>query len=336
SGTISLLAGISSGIEPVYTLSYKRRRKVNDDHPNKSFKDKNGDWWEEYSVLHKGFKDWMKTVVKFENLNTVTEEELQIHSEQSPYYNSTAYELNPIDRVKLQASIQKWIDHSISSTVNLPKTATEKDVEEIYFTAWKEGLKGITIYRDGCRDSVLFTEDSKVEEFKTHDAPKRPKELPCHIYTPTAHGQQYVVAIGLYEGKPYEVFAFKNVNNIKIEKEGYIKKVKRGRYDLYYKSKDLLIEDITSEMSQIEEDRTRLISASLRHGANIKFLVEQLSKTKGDDFQDFSKVIARVLKKYIEDEEKVTGATCENCGSDDLVYKEGCVECNSCGSSKCS
>lgn len=355
SGSISLLAGISSGIEPVYQLSYKRRRKVDKGHPNVSFTDKNGDCWEEYEVLHPKFKEWMITTHKsidwsntsryVQSLNkdeefvnklfdTLTEEGLELSKKTSPYNNSTSYELNPLDRVKMQGAIQKWVDHSISSTINLPQSATEWDVNNIYLTAWKEGLKGVTIYREGSRDGVLISNEDKKEVFNQTTAPKRPKVLRGQVFTPTTHGNDYIVVVGLYDDKPYEVFAAKNSWNLKGSWECDIIKKARGKYDVNIKDK-LYIEDVTSEMSQIEEDRTRLISVSLRHGADIKFLVEQLNKAKGNGFQDFSKVVARTLKRYIKDNDKVTGATCENCGSTDLIYKDGCVECSSCGSSKC-
>lgn len=326
SGTISLLAKISSGIEPVYQLDYKRRRKVNSNHLNISFTDKNGDCWEEYVVYHPKLNDYLE-------INGITD----TSGIKTPWDGSTAYELNPLDRVKMQAAIQKWVDHSISSTINLPKEATEEQVSEIYMEAWKLGCKGITIYREGSRDGVLIsnTLSQKETKFVTNNAPKRLKDMPCDIYTPVIHLQQYIVAIGLLNNKPYEIFAFKFNKNFNLDK-GYIRKISRGRYDILNENKETYSEDITSEMSQVEENTTRLVSTSLRHGADIKFLVEQLSKARGNGFQDFSKVLARVLKKYIQDNEKVTGATCDNCGSSNLIYVGGCNECKDCGSSKCS
>lgn len=357
SGSIALEAEISSSAEPVYMLSHKRKRKVNPDHPNISFTDKNGDCWEEYVVLHPKFKEWLKTNHKsidwsksskyVQSLNKddkfidklfdcLSEEGLELSIKASPYSGSTAYELNPLDRVKMQGAIQKWVDHSISSTINLPSTATEEDISEIYMAAWKEGCKGITVYRDGCRDGVLTsTDESQVSTtFATNNAPKRPKYVSCDIFTPTSHGQQYVVAVGILDNSPYEVFAFKYDGKFNLDK-GYLKKVNRGRYDIVTLTKEVYSEDITSEMSQVEEDRTRIISWGLRHGGGIKFLVEQLGKAKGNGFQTFSRVIARVLKRYIKDKEVITGATCDSCGGTDLIYVGGCSECKTCGSSKC-
>lgn len=208
-------------------------------------------------------------------------------------------------------------------------------MSDIYIQAWKLGCKGITIYRDGCRDGVLVsTDDKKESKFHYHDAPKRPKDLPCEVFSVKAHGQQYVVAVGLMDNNPYEVFSFRYNDKITLTK-GFIRKNSRGRYDILADDKSSYIEDITSEMSQVEESTTRLVSTSLRHGAAITFLVEQLLKARGNGFQDFSKVMARVLKKYIKDTTVVTGVTCENCGSTEIIYKDGCPQCNNCGNSKC-
>ena len=322
-GTTSLMAGnISSGIEPVYQLSYKRRRKVNEDNPNKSFQDKKGDWWEEYEVLHSKYKEYIG--ISGDMYNT-----------ESPYHGTTAYEITPEQKVRTIAAAQKWIDSAISNTLNFKENATEEEISDAAILAWKLGLKGFTCYRDNCRSGVLVSNNTKENTtFKTNNAPKRPKYVPCDIFTPTTHGQQYVVAVGIIENMPYEVFAFKFDGKFNLDK-GYIKKVNRGRYDIVTLDKEVCSEDITSEMSQVEEDRTRLISWGLRHGGGIKFLVEQLGKAKGNGFQSFSRVIARTLKRYIKDNDAVSGATCDNCGSTDLVYKDGCQSCNSCGNSLC-
>ena len=354
-GSVSILTQTSSGCEPIYQLSYKRRRKVDENHPNKSFQDKTGDWWEEYQVLHPKLEEYLNIKQEeisnrigkdfdkaFEEGRFSTEEERKQReeyvnniNETNPYRGSTAYELNPIDRVKIQSILQKYTTSAISSTINLSKNVTEKQISDIYLTAWKLGCKGITAYIDGSRDGILMSNNTKEgTAFKTNNAPKRPKVLPGQVFTPTTHGNEYIVVVGLYEGKPYEVFAAKNTWNLRGNYECDIIKKARGKYDVNIKDV-IYIEDITSEMSQIEEDKTRLVSVSLRHGADIKFLVEQLNKARGNGFQDFSKVVARTLKRYIKDNDKVTGATCENCGSTDLIYKDGCVECNSCNSSKC-
>lgn len=337
-GSVSLLTQTSSGCEPVYQLHYKRRKKVEETSPNKSFQDKNGDWWEEYIVYHPKYQEWSEIKAKELGID-ITQAEwgaLVEHSFNNPYHKSTAYELDPIQRVKIQATLQKYTTSAISSTINLNKNTTVEEISNLYLEAWKLGCKGLTVYLEGSRDGVLISNDNNKDiKFSSHDAPKRPKDLKCNIFTIRLNNQQYVVAIGLMSGRPYEVFAFKFEGKFNLT-EGFIRKLSRGRYDILTKDKNIYYENITSEMSQVEEGTTRLVSTSLRHGADIKFLVEQLLKAKGNGFQDFSKVIARVLKKYITDNTMVTGTTCDNCGSTDIVYKDGCQSCISCGNSKCS
>lgn len=346
-GSTSILAeNCTSGIEPVYQLSYKRRRKLEKGDSKITFVDSKGDGWEEYVVLHPKFKNWWKQnwhhlipslfdLEDYKKLEDFNNEELNYIKLVSPYNKSTAYELNPIDKIKLIATAQKWIDCAISNTLNFKENITEEELSEAIILAWKMGLKGFSCYRENSRTGVLVSNKSqKSIKFVPHNAPKRPKELPCDIYTLTIHGQQYIVAIGMLEKKPYEVFAFKFNSKFNL-KQGYIKKITKGRYDILTLNKETYSENITAEMSQVEEDKTRLISVSLRHGANIKFLVEQLLKTKGNGFQDFSKVVARCLKKYIVENEEVTGEVCPECGSK-LKYVDGCVSCSSnCGYSKC-
>ena len=353
SGTLSLMSkinqfagpGITSGIEPVFMPIHKRRRKVNPDHPNKSFQDKNGDWWEEYNVIHEGFKQWFIIAsgcehcpeVALDRLNKADKYAIQEILEHSPYYKSSAMEIDPLKKIKMLGRVQKWIDHAISQTTNLPATATIHDVENIYIEAWKNGLKGITVYRDGCRNGVLISADEKKkEEFKQHDAPKRPKSLTCDVRKIIVKGKEWVVCIGLYEQKPYEVFAFENKWDMfkkDNQYKGFINKVAGGDYDLYIPG-IATFENITDEMTQGEEDRTRMISTSLRHGANVKFIIEQLNKSKNIDITSFSKAIARALKYYIKDGE-VAGESCPLCGGK-IIYKDGCKECADCGEySKC-
>lgn len=334
SGTISLLAGISSGIEPVYQLSYKRRRKLEKGNPNITFVDQNGDGWEEYNVFHPKYKLWCE-------MYDVNPNDLEEATKISPYDNSTAYEIDPLQRVNLQATIQKWIDHSISSTINLSETATEEEVSNIYMQAWKEGCKGITIYRDNCRTGVLISNTKKdIIEFKQHNAPKRPKELICDIKSVSIKGKKFQVLIGLYNNKPYEVFVIPYKEIKPLNKQYKITKLSSGKYilsTLNWQEKNninsgynfgLLTEELTDEEATI----TRLVSTSLRHGASIKFIIEQLDKTHGDLTQ-FGKAIARALKNYISDTE-ITKELCPDCKSK-LIYKDGCITCLSCGYSKC-
>lgn len=329
SGTISMFGnrnGISSGIEPVPYLFSKRRRKVEEG--NVVFIDQNGDKWEEYTIIHPKFLEWY-TLNYNENLNEKSDEELSEIIKKSPYYESTAIEIDPLKRVKLQGTIQQWIDHSISSTINLKEDVSESDVSNIYFHAWKSGCKGITVYREGSRSGVIL--NAKKEEFIQHKAPKRPKSLPAEVYTVSVKGISWLIAVGIYENKPYEVFAFLKQWNLPKQLSGELVKVSKGRYDLVFE--EFTLEDIGRFVTASENALTRMISTALRHGTDIQFVVEQLGKSEGD-ITSFSKAIARSLKKYIPDG-TVKHTTCHECGSTNLIYQSGCLICNQCGSSKC-
>jgi ribonucleoside-diphosphate reductase alpha chain len=345
SGTISLLAGISSGIEPVYQLYYKRRRKLEKDNPNITFVDQNGDSWEEYTILHPKFKEWIYINTfdwkNLEHFNTyiskLDSKEIERLTLECPYNKSTAYELDPIQRIKLQATIGRFIDHSISSTINLPEDTTEQQVSDIYMTAWKEGCKGITIYRDNCRTGVLVSATKEeVKEFKQYNAPKRPKSLDCEVHYTTVKGEKFAIIVGLLNNKPYELFAISNGKDLLPDKgNGKLIKTSSGQYHITTKNESYF--DIVIAMSDEEQIITRLISTALRHGTEVKFIVEQLSKTRGD-LTTFGKAISRILKLYIPEKEE-TKETCPECGSK-LIYKDGCKECSrelnsNCTYSKC-
>jgi len=334
-GTVSLLTQTTSGIEPLFQPFYTRRKKINPSEVVKvDFVDENGDSWQEFSVLHPKFKEWLKITHKVndERIDNASAEELNILFKDSPWYGSTANDINWDKRVQVQSLIQKYISHSISSTINLPSTVTEKEVSDIYMNAWKQDIKGITVYRDGSRSGVLISnEDSskKEQQFEYKDASKRPKCLPVDIFTINNQGSKWNVIVGLVDKKPYEVFAipyFTNKTSMELCKQG------KGKYDLINLG-EVYSEDITSGMNDEQEVVTRLISTSLRHGTDIKFIVEQLSKTNGDMFT-FAKVITRVLKKYIKEGAKST-VTCKNCGSSNVIFEEGCSKCLDCGDSKC-
>jgi ribonucleoside-diphosphate reductase alpha chain len=349
SGSLSILAGISSGIEPVFNLEYTRRRKV-EVSDNVVYIDKQGDKWEEYKVYHSQYVEWYKQFIK-DNRFAVSGEvwdELKfekevlsyipdITKEQSPYYGATANEIDPMKRVELQAIIQKHIDHSISSTINLPKETTEQQIAEIYMAAWKMGCKGITIYREGCRDGVLINKDEKKTEFVQHSAPKRPTELKCNSHKVSIKGSQYSVIVGLLDDKPYEVFSISSSPLLKNDNQYITVKEKSGSYYITNSLLGLradsfrlgLTEDITDEQKAI----TRLVSTALRHGTDIKFIVEQLNKTQGD-LTSFNKAIARVLKQYITNGSHLKGSMCEVCGSK-MVVENGCEICKACGQTRC-
>lgn len=334
-GTVSLMTQTTSGIEPLYQPFYMRRKKVNpsDENVKVDFTDQNGDTWQEFPVLHPKLKEWIhrNKILAGHTFEELSKEQLEYLFEESPWYGSTANDINWIKRVEIQAILQKYITHSISSTINLPEEVTEKEVSEIYLESWKQGLKGITVYRDGSRSGVLVSDKKEnAETFKQSNAPKRPKDLPCSVYTTSSKGVKWNVVVGILEGKPYEVFAVPYFTDIK---EGVLSKVKRGRYDLLTKDGETYSEDITSEMNSEQEAITRLTSTSLRHGANIKFVVEQLNKSYGD-ITSFSKAISRILKKYIPDGE-TTGIVCGDCQSSNVVMEEGCNKCLDCGNSAC-
>jgi len=326
-GSISMLAGVSSGIEPVFALSYNRKRKVNVDNPNKSSQDKQGDWWETYEVLHSKYIEWYNKY----GYAVDEGESIKELSEKSPYYKATAHDIDPHTKIKLQSVIQSWIDHSISVTYNLPSEVTEEQVSSLYMEAWKLGLKGFTVYRDDCREGILTTDKST--RFNQYDAPKRPKDLACDVYNIMAKGRPWKVFIGIMEGLPYEVFAVNGkIDKVLIE-HGVLRKVIGGRYDLLSLTGETIVEDITHNMTQEEEAFTRIISWALRHGAKLQFGVEQLNKAEGD-ITSFAKAIARTFKKYIKDGSIIRGDACPTC-SMALVTTEGCAVCHNCGYSKC-
>lgn len=328
-----MLSQTTSGLEPLFSAFYTRRRKVNPNDPDArvDFVDQNGDKWMEYPVLHEQFKRWIEIQTnKPFDINTPVEQ-VQEYFEKSPWYGSTANDIDWIKRVEIQAIIQKYTSHSISSTINLPESVTQEEVSKIYIESYNQGLKGVTIYRDGSRTGVLVTNTEKNDKFVTHDAPKRPKELPAESHVVSVRGQKFNVLVGLMDERPYEVFGFGQEHFKKGE--GVLIKEKKGKYT--YQSDTVHSLDIANGMTDEQAAITRLISTSLRHGADIQYVVEQLQKTDGD-ITSFSKAIARVLKKYIKDEDMLARAKCEDCGSTNLRMEEGCVRCNDCGSSACS
>lgn len=335
-GTVSLMCQTTSGLEPLFMAFYIRRKKVNpgEEGVRVDFVDQNGDAWMEFAVLHPKFKDWILVRNKDVIHNSQTDEEyinylasdkdyLQRLFEDSPWYGSTANDIDWSKRVEIQSIIQKYISHSISSTINLPESVTKEEVSKIYMESWKKGLKGVTVYREGSRTGVLVSKSISENSFEYKDAPKRPKTLDAEVHNVTALGDKFTVIVGLYDSKPYEVFVAGN--NLK-KGTTTITKLSRGKYEVEGNTLEL---DITDEEAAL----TRMISTALRHGADIKFIVEQLNKADGT-IVSFSKAIARVLKKYIPDGEKST-VSCNDCGSDNVIFEEGCNKCLDCGSSKC-
>jgi ribonucleoside-diphosphate reductase alpha chain len=342
-GSVSILTETSSGLEPAFNLFHIRRKKINpnDKYVRVDFVDQNKDSWQEYPVVHPKFKTWLaidnnicldSAADWIENLSA---DEITELVATSPWAGSTAEEVNWKSRIALQSVIQDYTTHSISSTINLPNDVTLEEVEGIYMESWKKGLKGVTIYRDGSRSGVIVTKkEEKKENFETHDAPKRPQTLPADVHISKCMGIEWIVGVGLLDEKPYEVFAQPTKWTLsKRQLRGDITKKGRGEYSLQLH--DLhTIENFASNMTDEQAIITRLVSTSLRHGADIKYVVEQLNKTPGD-LKSFGKVIARTLKRYIPDGEEATGAKCPDCGASSMVYEEGCQRCQECGHSAC-
>jgi ribonucleoside-diphosphate reductase alpha chain len=350
-GSVSCLTQTTSGIEPAYLLSYTRRKKINpnDTASRVDFIDQLGDKWQEYKVYHHGFKKWMDATGKVDE---------QIA--ESPYWKATSNDVDWPMSVKLQAAAQKWVCHAISKTCNLPNDVTREVVADVYMAAWEAGCKGFTVYRDGCRTGVLVQDtpketnkvdsDSQPETMIENHAPKRPKELPCDIHRINVKGSEgqesYLVLVGRLEGKPYEIFCGLS-HHVEVPKKAKVGNlIKNGKkdgvatYNLQIPVGDddnLVFKDIVELFSNPNHGAfTRSLSLALRHGVPVQYVVEQLQKDKYSDMQSFSRVLARVLKGYIPDGAKSTSdKTCPECGSNSLVYKEGCVTCNSCSWSKC-
>lgn len=349
-GSVSTLTQTTSGIEPVFMTSYKRRRKlnINDNETKIDFIDQLGDKWQEYNVYHHYYRKWLDARGI---LGDPTNEQVF----ESPYYGATANDIDWVKSIDLMAAAQKWICHSLSKTVNLPNSVTKDEVAQVYMRGWESGCKGVTVYRDGCRTGVLVSTDEKKDEkkeaiFQQRSTPKRPESLDCHIHRVTVRSgdtsESYVVFVGLLDNKPYEIFCGPsgNIDVPKKAKFGQIhKKVRKdgnSRYDLSIPVGDddsLNLKDIVHLFDSPNDGAlTRTISLALRHGAPVQYIVEQLQKDKNSDMWSFNRVVARVLKNYIPDGSKSSDKKCYDCGAEDaLVYKEGCVTCIQCGSSKC-
>lgn len=327
-GSVSILAQTSSGIEPVFNLGYKRRKKINPNDKNSrvDFVDQNGDSWQEFMVYHPKLKLWMEVTGKDK-------------IEESPWFGATANEIDWVNRVNLQAAAQKHVCHAISSTINLPENVSEERVAEIYETAFASGVKGITIYRENCRTGVLVNKDNKPQANKINQttAPKRPKELNCDIHHLSYKDNRYYVIIGLYEGDPYECFIALNNDGEgdvvipKSIKSGSLVKEGKGKYVLKTEDYSCLLKD--TNFDDNANTLARLLSTALRHGSSISFIVHQLEKTKGN-LTSFSHVLCRVLKKYIANGTVVTGENCPTCSSP-VVRENGCKTCKNCGWSAC-
>ena len=356
-GTTSIVSRTSSGVEPVFMYFYTRRRKINpsDKDSEVHFTDQNGDMWQEFMVFHPTVEEFFAVnpgyKEKWEDIqrDMKPSEWSQALENILPDYFITSGNIDPHRRVVLQGTIQKYLDKGISSTINLPKGTTKETVADIYMQSWKHGLKGVTVYVDGSRSGVLVgaTEKKNENDIVYSNAPKRPEYLPCLIHNPTIEGKKWTILVGLLNDKPYEVFAGLSefVELPKKHKTGHIykRKVSRGdndvksQYDLILGEEDdpIVVRDIATAFKDDNFSwATRMISTSLRHGTPVNFIVEQLSRDAGSNFQSFSKVMARTLKKFIVDGTK-SGENCPECGTK-MIFQEGCSSCLQCGYSKCS
>jgi ribonucleoside-diphosphate reductase alpha chain len=331
-GSVSIMTQTTSGIEPLFMLNpYTRRKKVNptDKNVRIDFRDQNGDCWQEFEVIHPKVAQWRK-VAGCSDLS------------KSPWYGHCAEDIDWVAAVKLQAEAQKYVDHAISKTVNLPEDVTEDQVAKIYEAAWRFGCKGMTVYRKNCRTGVLIEKpkkETKVSENKIikNDAPKRPQEIDAEVHFPIIKGEPYYVVVGLLEGDPYEVFAGQNLLNDQpmIKKnlsKGLLKKKARSNYLFMSNDESYPLTNINNHENG--DALCRMVSTALRHGTSIEFVVHQLEKTKGD-LASLSKVLARTLKKYIKDGTKVHGEECPECKSANIQRDDGCIVCRDCGWSKC-
>ncbi|MBL4587631.1 MAG: adenosylcobalamin-dependent ribonucleoside-diphosphate reductase [Flavobacteriales bacterium] len=340
-GTLSMLAQTSSGIEPVFLSSYNRRRKVMENTPeaNVSFVDELGDRWEEFTVYHPKLKKWLEITGNTDDTK-------------SPYSGSTAPEIDWVQRIKLQAMVQKYVTHSISSTINLPEDVSEEKVGEIYLEAWKKGVKGITVYRDGSRAGVLVSTDDNKKEDITENIietrpPRRPKKLESEIVRFQNDKEKWIAVVGLLNGKPYEVFTGKAEEAFHLPTwidKGWIIKGRdeegNARYDFQYVDKDgyrVTIEGLSRSFDKEFWNYAKLISGVLRHGMPLPFVVNLVSRLNlfDENINTWKNGVERTLKRYIPNGTKADHK-CPSCSDPDgLIYEEGCLKCKSCGHSKC-
>jgi ribonucleoside-diphosphate reductase alpha chain len=340
-GTLSILSQTSSGIEPVFMLLYKRRRKVNphDSKAHVDFVDPLGDSWQEFDVYHNKLKQWMD----------VTGES---NFEKSPYHGSTAPEIDWKKRVAMQSIVQKYTTHSISSTINLPNNVSVDKVGSIYFDAWKHGLKGITVYRDGSRSGVLVQPDEKKDKKNTSiietKPPKRPKTLEAEVVRFMNHDEKWIAVIGILSDRPYEIFTGKAEDSFfippGIDKGWVIKNTNnddKKRYDFQYMDKEgyrVTIEGLSRSFNPEYWNYAKLISGILRHGMPIQHVVNLIENMHftSDNINTWKAGVERALKKFIPDGTVAVDRKCPSCGDPDgLIYEESCLKCKSCGHSVC-
>ena len=364
-GTTSLMTQTTSGIEPVFMPVYKRRRKVNpnDTNVHVDFVDEVGDSFEEYIVYHKKFLEWMK-INGIDTEKKYTQEEIDALVERSPYYKATANDVDWLMKVKMQGEIQKWVDHSISVTVNLPNDVDEALVNRLYVEAWRSGCKGCTIYRDGSRSGVMISVSKKDKKSKKDDAhtaemPEvqhiptvtevRPKELECDVVRFQNNKEKWVAFVGLLDGYPYEIFT-----GLQDDEEGIVlpKTVTKGkiikqtnddgshRYDFQFENKrgyKTTVEGLSEKFNPEYWNYAKLISGVLRYRMPIEHVIKLVGslQLKSESINTWKIGVERALKKYIADGTQAKGKVCPVCGQETLVYEEGCLIWTNCGASRC-
>ena len=350
-GTTSLMTQTTSGIEPVFMPVYKRRRKVNpnDKDVRVDFVDEVGDSWEEYIVFHHKFVSWMEAN-GYDITKNYSQEELDELVAKSPYYKATSNDVDWLNKVRMQGRIQKWVDHSISVTINLPADVEEELVGRLYFEAWKSGCKGVTVYRDGSRSGVLISNKKETKnDDDTYFPTKRPDELEADVVRFQNNKDKWVAFIGVVDDQPYEIFT-----GLQDDEDGILlpRSVTKGkiiksrdeegnsRYDFQYTNKrgyKTTIEGLSYKFNPVFWNYAKLISGVLRHGMPIHKVVDTVTSLQLDNetINSWKAGVARALKKYVPNGTVAEGATCGECGSDNVIYQEGCLTCPDCGSSKC-
>lgn len=355
-GTTSLMTQTTSGIEPVFLPVYKRRRKVNPNDPSVriDFVDENGDAFEEYIVYHHKFITWMQ-INGIQVKHDYTQEEIDELIKRSPYYKATSNDINWLEKVNMQGRIQKWVDHSISVTINLPSDVSEDLINDLYLQAWKVGCKGCTVYRDGSRSGVLVATQKKKEKKKEviaveeHTVLKRPIELEADVVRFQNNKEKWIAFIGLVNDKPYEIFTGladdddgifcpKSVSKGKIIKA--IDEQGNKRYDFQFINKrgyKTTIEGLSDKFNPEYWNYAKLISGVLRYGMPIDKVIKLVNSLElnSESINTWKMGVERALKKYLPNGTQASGQKCPNCGQETLVYQEGCLICTSCGTSRC-
>ncbi len=348
-GTTSLMTRTTSGIEPVFMPVYKRRRKVNpsDVSARVDYVDESGDSFEEFIVYHPKFIDWMK-INGIEVRQDYTQEEIDALVAKSPYSHATANDIDWLEKVKMQGRIQKWVDHSISVTINLPSTVSEDLVSQLYVEAWRQGCKGCTVYRDGSRSGVLVSV-SKKPAVTPVQVLKRPIELDADVVRFQNNKEKWIAFVGIRDGKPYEIFTGladdddgifcpKSVTKGKIIKN--VDADGNKRYDFQFINKrgyKTTIEGLSAKFNPEYWNYAKLISGVLRYGMPIDQVLKLVGGLELDSqsINTWKMGVERALKKYLPNGTKASGLRCPNCGNETLIYQEGCLICTSCGTSKC-